>query len=126
MNGNNILIYLGSTLIGGMKSNNIETSCDSVEVSSPATGEWKTYIEGRKSWSVSVSYLILAASGLSDLLTVGTSYTLKIQGRGETSYLSGTAILTNCKITATRGNLVQGSFTFNGTGALAATTASST
>lgn len=119
MNGNNILIYKDGTLIGAVKGHDISTDSDTIEVSTPSSGQWKTYIKGRKSWEVSVNYLVTAASDLGALLNVGGTYTLKIQARDSQTYVSGSAILTSCKITASRSNLVKGSFTFRGTGALA-------
>lgn len=120
INGNNILIYRDGTAIAGTVSNEIQSGAELIEISSPTAGEWKQYITGRKSWSVNVSYLILANTGVRDLLNVGTSYTLKIRGRNATDVTGvvGTAILKSCKITATRSNLVQGSFTFQGTSSL--------
>ena len=120
INGNNILIYRDGTAIAGTVSNEIQSGVELIEISSPTAGEWKQYITGRKSWSVNVSYLILANTGVRDLLNVGTSYTLKIRGRNATDATGvvGTGILKSCKITATKGNLVQGSFTFQGTSSL--------
>jgi predicted secreted protein len=120
INGNNILIYRDGTAIAGTASNEIQAGAELIEISSPTTGEWKQYITGRKSWSVNVSYLILANTGVRELLNVGTSYTIKIRGRNATDATGvvGTAILKSCKITATKGNLAQGSFQFVGTGAL--------
>jgi len=120
MNGNNILIYKDGTAIAGMKSCEISTSVDTIEVASAMTGTWRARITGRKEWSLSCGYLITANSGVRDLLSVGTSYTIKVKARdaADNTGVSGTAILTQCKITATRGNLVQGSFQFQGTGAL--------
>lgn len=121
INGNNILIYKGGTAIAGVKSNEIQVGCETIEVSSPSTGAWRQYIAGRKEWSVNVGYLVLATSNVRDLLNVGTTYTLAFKERGaaDSAGVSGSAILTTCKITAIRGNLVQGSFQFTGTGALA-------
>ena len=120
-NGNDIIIYRGSTLLAGVKSNDITTKADTIEVSSPTNGQYSDHIPGRKEWSVNVSYLILADADLLELLNVGTIYTLKICGRNATdaNTLTGQATLTTCKITASRGNLVQGSFVFQGKGALA-------
>lgn len=120
MNGNNIIVYWNDTPIAAAKSAEINCGVKTIEVASTTTGAWKTFIAGRKDWSVSVGYLVLAASGLADLLKVGTTYTIKIGGRGASGYVSGSAILTTCKITATRGNLVTGSFAFKGSGELAA------
>ena len=121
MTGNDIIIMKGGTAIAAAKSADVQTKADTIEVASASSGAWKDRIAGRKDWSVSVGYLVTSDTGLSDLLTVGTTYTLVICGRGTgATSLTGSAILTTCKITATRGNLVQGSFQFDGCGSLAA------
>ena len=43
----------------------------------------------------------------------------ELAGERELHTMGGDAILTSCKISGTRGNLVQGSFSFKGTGELA-------
>ena len=122
MNGNNIIIGTMSgttfTPIAATKSNEMQTDCETIEISSPSVGDWRTYMAGRKSWSVQVSFLVTAASNIRQLLNVGTSYTIVMRDRTNTSSVSGSAIMTTCKISATRGNLVTGSFVFKGTGAL--------
>lgn len=126
IHGNNILIYEGATptVIAASKSCDIDYSADTIEVSSPpelATddGTHHMYIVGRRGWKVSMSYLV--TNFTSGLLRVGNTYTLTIGQRTDTTdRLTGAAICTQCKITATRGNLVQGSFQFQGTGALTA------
>jgi predicted secreted protein len=126
-NGNTILVYLGSTLIGGIKSNDIETDIEMIEVSSPSSGTWREYRTGRKEWKVSVNYLVLANSSLGnsstalkDLLCIGNSYTLKFMPRNGSSSngVEGTAILKTCKVSAAKQNLVTGQFTFIGNGQL--------
>lgn len=120
LKGNNILIYRNGTAIAGTVSNEIQTGAELIEISSPTSGQWKEYITGRKSWSVNVSYLVLANDGVRDLLNVGATFTLKFRGRNavDNTGVTGTAILKSCKITATKGNLVQGSFQFQGTSSL--------
>ena len=122
--GNNIFISLGvnTTPIAGTRSNEIQVGVEKIEISSPTTGQWRQYIAGRKEWSVTVGWLVGSTNDLAQLLNVGTTYTLNIYGRGaesNTKILTGSALLTSCKITASRGNLVQGSFSFVGSGALA-------
>ena len=120
INGNNILIYYNGTAISGTKSNEIQTDTELIEISSPSSGEWKSYITGRKNWSINVSFLVLAYDGVRNLLNVGNTFTIKFKGRNssDSDGVSGFAILKNCKITAIKGNLVQGSFQFVGTGIL--------
>lgn len=118
--GNDILIYLDGDLIGGTRSHDIDSDVDLTEVASSTSAKWKEYITGRKSWGFSVNWLMTTSQEVQALLEVDTSYTVKIKGRGssDSTGVTGTAILKACKITATRGNLVQGSFTFQGSGAL--------
>lgn len=121
LNGNNIIVYSGGSAIAGTRSNEIQTQCELIEISSPSEGQWRKYIAGRKDWRLSVGFLVSSqATVLSQLLNIGQTYTLKIFERGYESSrnVSGQAILKTCKITATRGNLCQGSFEFVGCSAL--------
>lgn len=117
-NGNNILIYVGGSLVAGTRSDEIQTDAGLIEISSPDTGDWAAFIAGRKTWAFSQSWLLPAAADLSRLLQVGTTVTIRIVGRGESLGLTGSAIVRTCKITNTRGNLANGSFAFQGTGPL--------
>lgn len=119
INGNTLFIATSTSTvpIAGTRSNEIQVDGEVIEISSPSQGAWREFIMGRKEWSVTVGWLVLANQDVQKLLDVGTSYTLKFRTTS-TAYVTGTAIMTNCKITATRGSLVQGSFTFKGNGAL--------
>lgn len=124
-NGNNIFISLGTDTapIAGTRSDEIQVECETVEISSPTTGTWKQYMAGRKSWSINTNWLIGATADVAKLLNAGTTYTINIYGRGvssDTKHLTGSAILRTCKITATKGTLCQGSFSFIGVSELAA------
>lgn len=118
INGNNILIYVGGSLVAGTRSDEIQTDAGLIEISSPDTGDWAAYIAGRKTWAFSQSWLLPAAADISRLLQVGTTVTIRILGRGASKGLTGQAIVKACKITNTRGNISNGSFAFQGTGAL--------
>jgi predicted secreted protein len=117
--GNNILVYLNGTAIAGTKSNEIQTECDMIEVTNQNSAQWRQYLAGRKNWSVSTGFLVLAAADTKKLLNVGTTYTLRFRDRAGTSIIQGQAIMKQCKISAARGSLATGSFTFQGSGELA-------
>ena len=117
--GNNILVYLNGTAIAGTKSNEIQTECDMIEMTNQNSAQWRQYLAGRKNWSVSTGFLVLAAADTKKLLNVGTTYTLRYRDRAGTSILQGQAIMKQCKISAARGSLATGSFTFQGSGELA-------
>ena len=107
---------LASTAI---KSQDIKTQCDTIEKASSTQQAWREYVAGRKEWSLTVSYLVLAASKVKDLLMVGQTFGITVQKINDnTNKVSGSAILTAVQQTSTVGNLATGSFTFQGTGAL--------
>lgn len=118
--GNNVLIFRNGTAIAGTVTNDIQAGVDIIPIGSPTSGDWKENIAGRKEWSINVSYLVLAYDGIREVLNVGSTYTLKFRGRSssDSTGVIGSAILKICRITATKGNLVQGSFQFVGNGAL--------
>ena len=118
INGNNVLIYVDGNLVAGTRSDEVQTGCETIEIANPTSGDWRQFIVGRKEWSISQSWLLPAASDLSRLLQAGTTVTIRILGRGASKGLTGQAIVKTCKVTNTRGNISNGSFAFQGTGAL--------
>lgn len=124
--GLNIYVCLGegsaAEIIAGTRSNEIQTTAETIEISSPTSGAWKEHITGRKEWGFTTGFLCLANADVQKLLQVGQSFTIQVvcaEGTATSILLSGTATLTKCRVTATIGNLVQGSFQFEGNGALA-------
>ena len=118
--GNNIIVLMSGQAIAGTKSDELQVDCETIEIASATDQAWTHYIAGRKSWSLTVGWLLLANTDVRKALLVGSSVTIKIKGRGESdsSGVTGSAILKTVKITATRGNLAQGSFAFVGNGPL--------
>lgn len=109
---------LASTRI---RSNEIQTTADTIEKASATQQDWREYIAGRKEWSFSVGYLVLAAAQVADLLRVGQSFDITLTARESTtvsSSVTGTAILTSVKQSANIGSLAQGAYSFRGTGPL--------
>ena len=106
--------------IAGTKSDEIQVDCETIEIASATDQAWTHSISGRKSWNLTVGWLVLANQDVRKALLVGSSVTIKIKGRGESDSngVTGSAILKTVKITATRGNLAQGSFAFIGNGPL--------
>ena len=58
LQGRNLIIKNDGVALAAAKSCTIEVQADEIEVSSPQTGQWKTYIAGQKSWKVDVSGLV--------------------------------------------------------------------
>lgn len=84
MLGNFIAVHIGNSKIALSKSCSIDVKCDDIEVSSPSTGTWKTFITKRKEWSVSVNYLV--GGSLQASLNVGAAVTLNIVPEFNTTY----------------------------------------
>ena len=125
LNGNIFVVSIGNTPIAGAKSDDIEVSCETIEVASPSQSDFREFMAGRKEWNINTNYLVQASSalhdansGLGDVLNVGKTYSIAFMHEGWYYYLHGSAILTKCVIRATKGSLVQGSFAFKGTGEL--------
>lgn len=57
--GKNLIIKSNGTAIAAAKSCTIEVQADDIEVATPGTSKWKTFIAGRMSWKVDVSGLIV-------------------------------------------------------------------
>lgn len=127
--GKNIYISVvsgnSSTIIAGTKANEIQVGAETIEISGPNTGAWRQYIVGRKEWSFTTNFLVLANSNVADLLKAGTEVNIQVVGRTgsnqTTTILSGSAIIKTARQTFTLGNIANGSFQFVGNGALTAT-----
>ena len=118
--GNNVIVYMNGTAIAGTKSDELQVDSDTIPVASATDQAWEHVIAGRKKWSLTVGWLVLANTDVRKALLVGSSVTIKIKGRGDTDAngLQGSAIISKAKITAIRGNLATGSFAFVGNGPL--------
>lgn len=125
--GRNLYVLLKENgtgvIIAGTRSNEFQTDIDLQEVSSPKTGKWKEYLLQREEWNVTTNYLVTSDASLLSLLETSKYVTLSFVSRSPggtvTELLTGEAWVKSCKITATLGNLAQGSFQFVGNGPLA-------
>ena len=122
MTGKDIIVILsqnGTPMASTrIKSDDIQTRADTIEKASSTQQDWKEYIAGRKEWTLTTNYLVLAAAKLTDVLLVGQSFDITVRHISENVALTGQALLTDCKQTHTVNSLCQGSFTFRGNGPL--------
>lgn len=127
LKGQNVILKMGGVAIAAAKSCSVDVDVDMIKVSSPTDGAWEHSIAGRKSWKASCSHLVTQISDSAGM--VGQTVTLLFQpvddsgsALSNVSALQGTAIVKSWKGTFTLFNLAQGSFSFEGTGALAVPT----
>lgn len=120
--GNNIIVYAGGVAIAATRSDEIQCSGSTIEISMENEQEWQSFIKGRKTWSLNVNWLATLNSDVQKLLDTNNTYTLLIKARdaANSTGVTGKAILTEVKIRMSRDSLVAGTFTFQGTGALTA------
>ena len=76
IHGRNLIIKAGGVAIAAAKSCDITVQSEEIETASPSTGEWRTAIIGRKSWTISTNQLV--TSIVRPLSTFGTSVSLDV------------------------------------------------
>ena len=122
--GKNIIVTANNKVICGTKANSIQCGCETIEIADANDGSWVHRVAGRKSWSVTVNFLMVAASSgntavnIRSLLNVGTTYTLIIKSSASGDQVTGSAILKSMDVQGAVGNLATGSWKFEGNGAL--------
>lgn len=114
--GRNLIIKVDGLAVAAARSCEISVEAETIEVASPSTGEWRSFIAGRKSWSVSCSYLVQAPG--SELPQAGTSVLLSLALKGGSNILQGYAIVRSCRVSADVGSVAKGTFEFTGNGML--------
>lgn len=110
--------YNGSSIVAAARTCEVSIQADIIETATPTSGIFRTFIAGRKDWSVSVGYLVASEDGAGILLNVGDTVHIRILYTAADVWLHGYAIVQQCRITANIGSLAQGSFVFKGSGPL--------
>ena len=118
MLGNDLLILDrgGNAIIAYAKECEIECQADIVGVSNPDTGDWKEHDTEYQGWSINLSYLV--SSPTAEIPKTGTTVSLRVRERASQSYLAGTGVFRQNRMTGTWGNITQGSFSIIGRGPL--------
>lgn len=60
LQGRNLIITTDGKVLAGAKSCDVTVQCDMLETASPSTGRWKTFLAGRKEWSLTTNHLVPA------------------------------------------------------------------
>ena len=119
--GSNIKVVLtlnGSSVASTyIRSDEIVTQADTLEKASETQQKWKEFTAGRSEWRVTLNYLVLAIGQVADVLYAGRTFGVIFMS-GDTTLLTGVAIMTQCKQTHTVGSLCNGAFALQGSGAL--------
>ena len=117
--GRNIKIYMDGVAIAAAKSCEVSVNVDTHDVLTPADTEWQRLKAERYEWTVQVSTLVTEFRTRFNLGQMVTLTMAVCDANGMTAdRMTGTAYLKKSEITAQLGNLVQGSFAFQGVGPL--------
>jgi NAD(P)H-nitrite reductase large subunit len=116
--GNDIIILVNGTAVAGCKTQRLQTTCGSLEKASSTQQEWNEYVAGRAGWTITVNKLVTLVDDIREVLKIRDTVTIVMRDRANTKSLTGTAIVTACDTTYTKGSLATGSYSFLGTGPL--------
>ena len=117
LQGNNLIIYVDGVAVAAAKSCTVTMEVGSIDTA--GSGRTKASMPTVKDWSVKTSVLVTSLNGHFALNgKVRLSVAVVDNGETTTDRMTGEAIVTSANVTAAVGNLVQGSFSFKGTGQL--------
>ena len=121
--GLDVLIKVGSTVVGGQRNASLEMSAETIDTTVKTTGGWASKITGIKSWTSSCDGVyFLDDAGLEAAQTAfmnGTAVSLEFSNSNGLTY-SGQAVITSMSVEAGQEDIVSYTISFEGTGALTA------
>ena len=121
--GLDVLIKVGSTVVGGQRNASLEMSAETIDTTVKTTGGWASKITGIKSWTSSCDGVYFVDdTGLEAAQTAfmnGTAVSLEFSNSNGLSY-SGQAVITSMSVEAGQEDIVSYTISFEGTGALTA------
>ena len=119
--GLDVLVKVGSTVVGGQRNASLEMSAETVNTTVKSTGGWASKIPGMKSWTSSCDGIyFLDDTGLAAAQTAfmnGTAVGLEFSNANGLAY-SGQAVITSMSVEAGQEDVVSYTISFEGTGAL--------
>ena len=119
--GLDVLIKVGSTVVGGQRNASLEMSAETIDTTVKTTGGWASKITGIKSWTSSCDGVYFVDdAGLEAAQTAfmnGTAVSLEFSNSNGLSY-SGQAVITSMAVEAGQEDIVSYTISFEGTGAL--------
>lgn len=118
--GRDLLVYADGVVVAAAKSCSLSMEADTLETAGVDAGA-RSYMSGRKDWSVKVGNLVTSVQG--HFAPIGAMLRLSMVicdelGNPTNDRLTGEAFVTGADVTGTVGHLVQGSFSFRGSGQL--------
>lgn len=122
--GLDVLIKVGSQVVGGQRNASIELSAESIDTTTKQSGGWSTKTAGVKSWTSSCDGVyFIDDAGIKAVYTAfeaGNEIDLEFSNASGV-YHKGKAIITSISEEAGQDDVVSYTMSFEGTGALDST-----
>ena len=120
--GLNIMVYLGTTALGGQKNCTLSMEADTIDVSNKNDFGWSSFIAGAKSWTVSCDGQFLTndegQAALIEAFRNSSEVEIEMRDADSTIYYGGTAVITSLELEASYDDVFAYSVEFQGKGAL--------
>ena len=121
--GLNILVHVGETVLGAQKNCTLSLEADSIDVSNKNSFGWSDFIPGTKNWSISCDGQFITddagQKALMDAYINSTFVDIEMKNEEETIYYKGKAMITSLELDAPYDDVFAYSVEFTGKGALA-------
>ena len=121
--GKNLILAIGNTPLAASKSCRVSKSKSFIEVASPTSSAWESYIPSKKGWSMSADCLIGTMEAYKTLDAAwknDTALTIRFYNTEYDENETGTAYIENLELTASNGSLATMSVSLKGSGELRA------
>lgn len=120
--GLNILVYVGNTVLGGQKNCTLSMEADTIDVSNKNDFGWSSFIAGARSWTISCDGQFLTddagQSALMEAFIGSEEVEIEMKNADGSIYYGGTAVITSLELEAAYDDVFAYSVEFNGKGAL--------
>ena len=80
LQGRNLIIKVGGVAIAAAKACSINVQAEQIPVSSPTSGEWEEYRNGRKKWTVNCNHLITNIAINAQMVGTRVSLEMSVEG----------------------------------------------
>jgi hypothetical protein len=120
--GNNLLIYANGSVVAAAKTCRISTDAELIACASATDGDFRAFKVGKSSWQISVTSLVTNVRSWFETPDAAIRVSFVVRDEYGTlmgDRMTGQAIVKKAEVSASVGSLMQGQFTFLGTGALA-------
>ena len=120
--GLDILVYVGTKVVGGQKGCTLTMEAETIDVSNKNDFGWASTIGGAKSWSVSCDGQFIAndegQKALMSAFVAGTEVQVEMKNTAQSIYFAGKAAITSLEVDAQFDDVATMTIELQGIGAL--------